>query len=129
MSPSTEPSFLISTRSWARTLPWILPYTTTSRAVTSECNCALRPAMSFWPCSAMGPSTLPSICRSSSPETFPLISRLGPRKERLRATELLGREDTFGPMGVTEDICSVELDVRLELGSDCLLLHMLSFLR
>src|SRR6266853_6654766 len=46
-SPFTEPSFLISIRSFARRLPFTLPNTTTSRATISAVTFAVAPTVSF----------------------------------------------------------------------------------
>src|SRR5882724_6237481 len=77
-SPFTEPSFLISIRSFARRLPFTLPYTTTSRALMSAVTFAVGPTVSFRSSSWISPSAEPSISRSSVPEISPFTRRLDP---------------------------------------------------
>src|SRR6266436_5636489 len=103
MSPVTEPSFLISTLPRAWTLPTTLPETTTSPALISELSWAVEPTISSWPRSEIGPCTLPSICKSSSPVTWPLISMLAPRRAELREGELPRREVEGALKGTTGD--------------------------
>src|SRR5216683_3677245 len=63
----------------------------TSRAVISEFNWAVRPTVRRWPRSETGPSTLPSICRSSSLEISPFTTIVAPRHANVCAVGLLGR--------------------------------------
>src|SRR5277367_6361715 len=79
MLPTTEPSFFTSTRSSANRLPRTFPYTITSRACTSETISPEEPTVRRWPFKAIGPSTFPSICKSSSPEIWPFTVKPGPR--------------------------------------------------
>src|SRR3989441_3406639 len=84
-SPFTEPSFLISIRSFARRLPFTLPYTTTSRAMISAVTFAEGPTVSFRSSRVISPSTDPSINRSSLPEISPFTCRLAPRRAVARS--------------------------------------------
>src|SRR5580658_2956289 len=93
MFPTTEPSFFTSTRSSACRLPRTLPYTITSRACTSETISPFCPTVRRWPFNEIGPSTLPSICKSSSPEIWPFTVNPGPKIARLRAVGALERND------------------------------------
>src|SRR5271163_3974767 len=77
-SPFTEPSFLISMRSFARRFPFTVPYTTTSRALMSAVSFAVFPTVSFRSSSWISPSTEPSISRSSVPMISPFTCRLDP---------------------------------------------------
>src|ERR1700722_4523126 len=112
MSPITWPSFLISTRSRAWRFPDTLPYTMTSRAVISVFSCALRPTVSRWPRREIGPSTLPSISRSSSLEISPLIVMVEPRHARVRAVGgAIGRMPALafaGAAGIFESLDIVD---------------------
>ena len=107
ISPITLPPFLISTRSHTSRLPETSPKTTTSLAVTSEVNCAVHPTVSRWPRSETGPSTLPSICKSSSPEIWPLTVRDDPRHSKLRTGELIGLPKRIGGAGALNGVPEV----------------------
>src|SRR6266404_2718291 len=76
--PMIEPSFLISIRPVARTLPFTEPYTTTSRALMSAVSFAVAPTVNLRSSSWMSPSTEPSISRSSVPVMSPFTCRLDP---------------------------------------------------
>src|SRR5258708_4565128 len=73
-SPLSEPSFLISTRSLAVTLPLTLPSTTTSLALTLAWTWPLRPTVTRLPGKLMAPSTRPSMYSDSEPVTSPLMT-------------------------------------------------------
>src|ERR1700730_11271548 len=84
----------------------------TSRAVISVFNSALRPTVSRWPRREMGPSTLPSISRSSSLQISPLIVMVEPRHARVRAVggalgrmpalALTGAAGIFDSLGIVD---------------------------
>src|SRR5437588_8027067 len=84
-SPFTEPSFLISIRSFARRLPFTVPYTTTSRAIMSAVTLAVAPTVSLRSSSWINPSTEPSIKRSSLPVISPFTCRLDPSRAVARS--------------------------------------------
>src|SRR5271168_3089824 len=84
-SPLTDPSFLISIRSFARRLPFTVPNTTTSRAMMSAVTFAVAPTVSFRSSSWISPSTEPSISRSSLPEISPFTCRLDPSRAVARS--------------------------------------------
>src|SRR5271156_2666298 len=106
ISPITSASFLISTRSRTLRSPVAVPYTITSRAVTWELNWAVRPIVTLWPGSEIGPSIFPSICRSSSPEISPLISNVDPKQDKSRAVGLLGRIEAVALSGAPGNLDS-----------------------
>src|SRR5882757_6126076 len=74
MSPVTEPSLRISTRSPTMRSPSILPMTTTSRAETVAMITPLRPTVTRLSGMLMVPSMRPSTYNVSAPETSPLIT-------------------------------------------------------
>src|SRR5882762_408262 len=74
MSPVTEPSLRISTRSPTMRSPSILPMTTTSRAEIVAMITPLRPTVTRLSGMLMVPSMRPSTYNVSAPETSPLIT-------------------------------------------------------
>src|SRR5713226_9116009 len=96
----------------------------TSAATISEVSCAVRPAISLFPWSEIGPWTRPSICRSSSPEIWPLISMVEPKNDTLRATAVVGRMAAVGLAGVTGAPGRGVEDELSKLGGEGLLVNM-----
>src|SRR5882762_3579201 len=74
MSPVTEPSLRMSTRSPTIRSPSILPMTTTSRAETAAIMTPFRPTVTRLSGMLMVPSMRPSTYSVSAPETSPLMT-------------------------------------------------------
>src|SRR5260370_7682560 len=92
----------------------------------SDVSSAVRPTVSSWPRREMGPSTLPSICKSSVPVIWPLICRLEPRRAEPRAG-LLPSAGVEGLLKATTEgfaACAGDDDS----GSGCCLVHIVSSL-
>src|SRR5258708_2778558 len=125
ISPITEPSFLISTRSRAFRLPSTLPQTTTSRACTSELSFAVGPIVSLCPWSEIEPSTVPAICRSSLPEMSPLTTRFAPKHATSRELGVLERVAGVALPGLMGAPGTCTEDVPGKSACGCLLVHIL----
>src|SRR5215469_4919200 len=91
--------------------PATLPYTATSRARISDCSWPVRPTVRRWPSSDTGPSTLPSICKSSAPEICPFTWTLAPRHAMLLALGALDAAEKFDALlGFVGTLLKEELD-------------------
>src|SRR5579872_6692848 len=78
MSPETEPSARMSTRSLQSMLPVTLPMTTTSRAWMLASTLPLRPMVTRLSGMMILPSMRPSMYSASEPLTSPLMTKVRP---------------------------------------------------
>ena len=102
-SPPSDPSFLMSTRSLAVTLPFTLPRTTTSLALMLAWTWPLRPTVTRLPGRLTEPSTRPSIYSDSEPVTSPLMTSDFPMVacSVLLRTALRGAATGVGSLGLS----------------------------